>query len=79
MSPGVVLVLCVVPAGAGDGEPLVGISPARTDTESTQLNVIAVKNRFTLSSPSGSRMQGFLHQVRIEQHLEILARLGEGN
>jgi hypothetical protein len=47
MSPGEgLLVFCAVSAGAGEEEPLVGISPAKADIERTQANIVAVKNRF---------------------------------
>ncbi len=52
VSPGeVVVVVCVVPWGAGEGEPLVGISPAKADVESTHAKTIAINNRFMFVSP----------------------------
>jgi hypothetical protein len=46
ISPGEgVLVFCAGPFGAGEEEPLVGISPAKADIERTQANIVAVKNR----------------------------------
>ncbi|HEX9543693.1 MAG TPA: hypothetical protein VF955_00825 [Pyrinomonadaceae bacterium] len=46
-SPGeVAVVVCVVPVGAGDGDPPVGKSPAIVEAESTHAKAIAIKNRF---------------------------------
>ena len=43
-----VLVLCVVGAGDGDGSalPIVGMSPAKTGTDRTQVRVNAIPSRF---------------------------------
>ena len=49
-SPGEVAV-CVVACGGGEGESLIGISPARAVTESTLARAMAVKNRFMDVSP----------------------------
>jgi hypothetical protein len=48
----VVIVVCVVPLGGGDGEPLIGISPAMAEAESANAKAIAVKSRFMDLSPS---------------------------
>jgi hypothetical protein len=63
MSPGahssLVWVDAVGPLGAG--APLIGISPAKPDTESTEVMAIAAKKRFMLISFEVLAMQEFLH------------------
>jgi hypothetical protein len=44
------LVVCVDPVGAGAGE-VIGMSPARTETERTHVKAIAIKKRFIGLSP----------------------------
>jgi hypothetical protein len=55
------------------------MSPAKAEPERTQLRAIAVAKRFIDVLLVESGMQDFLHRERIEQHLENLARLAEGN
>jgi hypothetical protein len=40
------MVVCVVPVGAGEGDPPVGISPAKAGPEKTHAKAIVIKNRF---------------------------------
>jgi hypothetical protein len=65
--------------GGGAGDPLVGISPATTETESTHASATVIKNRLMDVSPLNLRMQEFLHRGRIEQLPEILATLLKEN
>jgi hypothetical protein len=50
--------------GAGAATSTVGMLPANADTESRQVSVTIIKNRFILRSPSGKleKMQQFLHK-----------------
>jgi hypothetical protein len=57
-----VVVVCVVPLGAGVGDPLVGISPAIAETDSAQVKVVTIRNRFTGIRLLLLRMQDFLHR-----------------
>ncbi len=46
-----VRVLCVVGVGEGDGValPIVGISPAKAETDRTQIRISAIPSRFMVS------------------------------
>jgi hypothetical protein len=51
-------------AGAGDGVPTDGISPASTGTERAKDIAIIIKNLFTIVLLRGCLlMQGFLHKT----------------
>jgi hypothetical protein len=39
-------IVSIIPLGGGAGEPLMGISPAKAETERTHAKAIAAKNRF---------------------------------
>jgi hypothetical protein len=71
-------IVSIIPLGGGAGTTD-GTSPAKAKPERIKLRVIAITSRFIEVSPLGLRMQDFLHQGRIEQHLENVARLPEGN
>jgi hypothetical protein len=63
MSPGsVVSIVELDGGGGGAGEPLIGMSPAKAETESTQVMAIAAKKRFMLVSFEALTMQEFLHR-----------------
>jgi hypothetical protein len=56
------LVVGGVPTSAGDGAPH-GMSPAKAETERTNVIAMVVNNFFMAVSPVGLTMQGFLHQI----------------
>jgi hypothetical protein len=67
------------PSGAGDGEPRLGISPAKAKVERAQVRITVITNRFMEVSPLILAMQEFLHRVRIEQLPEVLASCWKGH
>jgi hypothetical protein len=48
--------------GAGDGAPH-GMSPAKAETERTNVIAMVISNLFMDVSPVDLTMQGFLHQI----------------
>jgi hypothetical protein len=67
------------PFGAGEGDPSVGISPAKAADERAQVIIRVITNRFMEVSPLILRMQELLHRVRIEQLPEALASCWKGH